>query len=81
MERNAYLEKLNQAFHTSPVVAILGPRQTGKTTLAQGICSPPLALYLPERPLFWLCRYTLQSRFNCLGNILPIAGFSKLRWQ
>lgn len=35
MERNAYLEKLNQAFHTSPVVAILGPRQTGKTTLAQ----------------------------------------------
>ncbi|MDF1654444.1 MAG: ATP-binding protein [Coxiellaceae bacterium] len=35
MRRPAYLNHLNQAFRTSPVVAILGPRQTGKTTIAR----------------------------------------------
>ena len=35
MRRPGYLHDLKQAFRTSPVVAILGPRQSGKTTLAQ----------------------------------------------
>lgn len=34
MERNFYIEKIDKAFRTHPVVAILGPRQCGKTTLA-----------------------------------------------
>ena len=35
MERNDYLAAIEQAFAVHPVVAILGPRQYGKTTLAR----------------------------------------------
>lgn len=34
MQREIYLKQLKQAFRYSPIVAILGPRQCGKTTLA-----------------------------------------------
>lgn len=34
MERHHFLEKIDYLFETHPVVAILGPRQVGKTTLA-----------------------------------------------
>jgi predicted AAA+ superfamily ATPase len=35
MQREIYLESIKEAFRTSPIVAILGPRQCGKTTLAR----------------------------------------------
>lgn len=35
MERPGYLKKISAAFDVHPVVAILGPRQCGKTTLAR----------------------------------------------
>ena len=35
MERVCYRERIQQGFRTSKVVALLGPRQCGKTTLAQ----------------------------------------------
>jgi hypothetical protein len=35
MDRPRFLEKIDFAFEVHPVVAILGPRQCGKTTLAQ----------------------------------------------
>jgi len=35
MDRPEYLKLLTQAFEVNPVVAILGPRQSGKTTLAK----------------------------------------------
>lgn len=35
MQRTVYITKLENAFRVAPVVAILGPRQTGKTTLAK----------------------------------------------
>ena len=35
MKRDKYLEKIRKAFRTHSVVAILGPRQCGKTTLAR----------------------------------------------
>lgn len=35
IERKSYIQKINQAFEVSPVCAILGPRQCGKTTLAK----------------------------------------------
>lgn len=35
MQRTTYLHDIEQAFKTSKVVAILGPRQCGKTTLAR----------------------------------------------
>lgn len=34
MERPAFVEKIERAFRTHPIVAILGPRQCGKTTLS-----------------------------------------------
>lgn len=35
MDRYRYLEKITQAFQVNPIVALLGPRQCGKTTLAR----------------------------------------------
>lgn len=35
MERKIFLKKIKKAFRVHPVVALLGPRQCGKTTLAQ----------------------------------------------
>ena len=35
MERKGYLSDIKEAFQISPVLAILGPRQCGKTTLAR----------------------------------------------
>lgn len=35
MNRNHFIEKIEKAFEVHPVVAILGPRQCGKTTLAR----------------------------------------------
>lgn len=35
IERNSYLEKVKKALSRSPVTALLGPRQSGKTTLAR----------------------------------------------
>ena len=33
--RSTYMEQLSTALRRSPIVAILGPRQSGKTTLAR----------------------------------------------
>jgi hypothetical protein len=35
MDRNSFIEQIDQAFKVFPIVAILGPRQCGKTTLAR----------------------------------------------
>lgn len=35
MERYQYLDKIKAAFEVTPIVALLGPRQCGKTTLAK----------------------------------------------
>ena len=35
MKRDEYLHKIKQAFEVNPAVALLGPRQCGKTTLAK----------------------------------------------
>lgn len=35
MHRALYLQAISQGFRTSPIVALLGPRQCGKTTLAR----------------------------------------------
>lgn len=35
MKRNKYLEDIKEEFKVNPVVALLGPRQCGKTTLAE----------------------------------------------
>jgi predicted AAA+ superfamily ATPase len=38
MERDAFLEEIERYFQSHPVVALLGPRQCGKTTLARALC-------------------------------------------
>ena len=46
MRRLDYLERINKAFNTHKVVALLGPRQCGKTTLANdyiAYCKHPFA--------------------------------------
>lgn len=43
MQRPKYLKKIQQYFRNHPVVAILGPRQCGKTTLARMHSDTPLA--------------------------------------
>lgn len=35
MQRPAFIENIHQAFQVNPIVALLGPRQCGKTTLAR----------------------------------------------
>ena len=35
MERLNYIHRIEKAFNTHPIVALLGPRQCGKTTLAR----------------------------------------------
>ena len=37
LQRQAYLDSVNRALQSNPVVALLGPRQCGKTTLARQI--------------------------------------------
>lgn len=37
MKRAGYLQSIQQAFRVNPIVALLGPRQCGKTTLAKQI--------------------------------------------
>lgn len=43
--RERYLERLRKALGRSPVVALLGPRQCGKTTLARQLLAPEAPLY------------------------------------
>ena len=35
MERNSFLAQIEEEFQVNPVVAILGPRQCGKTTVCK----------------------------------------------
>lgn len=46
IDRPNYLEKLSKAFRRSPITAILGPRQCGKTTLARLFGSDKQTEYL-----------------------------------
>ena len=45
IERKRYAQQLSQASKRSPVVALLGPRQCGKTTLARWCGEKELAAY------------------------------------
>lgn len=46
ISRSALRERIGKALRRSRVVALLGPRQSGKTTLARGFVSPGSANYL-----------------------------------
>src|SRR6266853_1527096 len=87
IERPAQLKALRDGLKTSPVVALLGPRQCGKTTLAPRLAEPMLALErlrelvvideVQRRPdLFPVLRVLadrrpLPARFLVLGSASP----------
>ena len=45
IQRSAVLSQIRRAFRRSPVVALIGPRQSGKTTLARQIVPPDSRRY------------------------------------
>ncbi len=45
IERRGYLDHVKKAISRSPIVALLGPRQCGKTTLARVICNNQASNY------------------------------------
>jgi uncharacterized protein len=45
LQRPYYLDSLNTAIHRSPVTALLGPRQCGKTTLARQLAAEQRATF------------------------------------
>ena len=52
IERSEALDRINSAFRVHPIVALLGPRQCGKTTLARMIGeSEPCTFFDLENPV------------------------------
>ena len=45
IQRNRYIKRIVDAIARSPIVALLGPRQCGKTTLARMICEQRSSTY------------------------------------
>jgi len=53
MNRDDFLRQISEAFQVNPIVAILGPRQCGKTTLAHKFCKnikTPITFFDLEDP-------------------------------
>jgi len=75
--RSAYLEQLAQAVGRSPVTALLGPRQCGKTTLAQRFAEGRTARYfdLESQP----DRRRLQNPELMLGALEGIAILDEIQ--
>jgi predicted AAA+ superfamily ATPase len=69
--RSAYLEQLAKAVGRSPVTALLGPRECGKTSLAHRFAEGRTALYfdLESQP----DRQRLQNPELMLGALEGIA--------
>lgn len=70
MKRVAYIERLDQAFRTTPVVAILGPRQTGKTTLAK--------MYFEREGGQDVCYFDLENPLDLLRLQDPMLALEDL---
>lgn len=75
--RLAYLEQLAKAVGRSPVTALLGPRQCGKTTLAQRFAEGRTALYfdLESQP----DRQRLQNPELMLGALEGLAILDEIQ--
>ena len=67
IERHDYLEQLKRAAKRSPVTALLGPRQCGKTTLAKIFSRHQKAAYFDLESQVDLNR--LQNPETTLGSI------------
>jgi predicted AAA+ superfamily ATPase len=58
IERQGYIDRIRRAISRSPIVALLGPRQCGKTTLARMICNHQPSTYFDLESLTDLRRLT-----------------------
>ena len=73
MERPRFLELISRYFRTHPVVAILGPRQCGKTTLARMFCDTQPSL--PNENYFDLENSRDTQRLtNPMLTLQPLKG-------
>ncbi len=85
IRRSAYQHTLQRALARNPVVALLGPRQAGKTTLARQLLPPdhpnyfdledPLAAGLMENPktvLEGLCGLAVLDEAQWEPRLFPV---------
>lgn len=73
MQRNQYLTAIQQALQVNPVVAMLGPRQCGKTTLARAYGEYPSQNYFDlEEPLDHARLMNPKIALEDLGGLVVI---------
>jgi predicted AAA+ superfamily ATPase len=58
IERSALRQRIEQAIARNPVVALVGPRQVGKTTMARTFVAPAAANYFDLEDPISLARLT-----------------------
>ncbi len=73
MKRPHYLEDIKKQFRIHPVCALLGPRQVGKTTLAQ--------MYLEQHPKESVSFFDLENPIDLARFEQPMLTLSKLSNQ
>lgn len=73
MERNHYLQQVSEQFDIHPVVALLGPRQVGKTTLAHS--------YAKKHPVTQATFFDLENPIDLAKLQNPMLTLSRLTHQ
>jgi predicted AAA+ superfamily ATPase len=77
IDRPAYLQKIKTALKRSPITALLGPRQCGKTTLARFLSQAVNATYFDvESPSDW---HRLQNPQLVLGSLKGIVILDEIQ--
>lgn len=64
IKRSEYLADIEARLAVNPVVALLGPRQTGKTTLARQIAATRPTTFLDQCFWFASCRHGSKTSAN-----------------
>lgn len=77
IDRPAYLQKIKTALKRSPITALLGPRQCGKTTLARFLGQTVNATYFDvESPSDW---HRLQNPELVLGSLKGVVILDEIQ--
>jgi len=70
--RPELIKQVQEGLHSSPVTALLGPRQCGKTTLARTIAASEHGTYLDlENPRDLK---SIRAGTDCFGSIAGFGG-------
>lgn len=73
MKREAYIQEIKKLFEIVPIVAILGPRQCGKTTLAKMFCGDETD-FLPNNHFDLEASIDLQRLANPMLTLASLLG-------